>query len=831
MFYHNLDKSKNYNDINSLENIIAVLGPTNTGKTYYAIEQMLKYDSGIIGCPLRLLAREIYDKLVKKRGILNIALITGEEKIVPTNAKYFVCTVEAMPKNLDVDFVAIDEVQLTAHSERGHVFTDKLLNVRGNLETMFLGSDNIENLLKKIYPKIYVKKFKRFSSLEYVGSSKLSKMPPRSAIVTFSVNEVYEIAELVKRRHGGTAVVLGALSPKTRNAQVELYESGEVDYLVATDAIGMGLNMNINHVAFAKLIKYDGKNVRSLTSTEAAQIAGRAGRYKKDGTFGVTAGCNNFNPLMVNAIENHSFSEIDSILWRNSKLDFSSIKSLLRSLSKRSEKNYFIMSSEADDEKFLKVLSKKVDNENVRLLWEVCSVPDYGKNYDDSHFLLLENIYKLLRENGELPEIWASSNLNNLNNIKGELDLLATRLANVRTWNYIFNKKNWIHSDSELGSKAKYIENRLSDALHKGLVERFVDYKMASFSKSLKVNNDLISSISRDNSVKIEGYFVGKLEGLTFINEVSKNQDDKKEIFKIVRKVIATEVGKRVRIILNSHDQEISFDKNLCVFWQGCCIAKLYKGKSILKPKILLVSSELLNDKDRLMLKERLYKFLHKYILNIISPINNLMNKCEEGALKGLLYQLKESLGVIKISNVRDLVVALSIREKNMLGELGIEIGQFYIWSKSITNKKNSEFLWKLLQIDNGYKVEFNYPDINKPVSCKNIPFNLFNKRELILIDNYIYNIQLIERIMKSIKNFLMIKNIIYLNKKNIKLINKKYNLSYQQIRSLLIEIGFKKDKTNPVKYFYNQNKFYKSNILLNKDYTKNSPFAVLAKF
>ena len=231
------------------------------------------------------------------------------------------------------------------------------------------------------------------------------------------------------------------------------------------------------------------------------------------------------------------------------------------------------------------------------------------------------------------------------------------------------------------------------------------------------------------------------------------------------------------------------------------------------------------------MLKERLYKFLHKYILNIISPINNLMNKCEEGALKGLLYQLKESLGVIKISNVRDLVVALSIREKNMLGELGIEIGQFYIWSKSITNKKNSEFLWKLLQIDNGYKVEFNYPDINKPVSCKNIPFNLFNKRELILIDNYIYNIQLIERIMKSIKNFLMIKNIIYLNKKNIKLINKKYNLSYQQIRSLLIEIGFKKDKTNPVKYFYNQNKFYKSNILLNKDYTKNSPFAVLAKF
>jgi len=831
MFYHNLDKSKNCNNVNSLENIIAVLGPTNTGKTYYALEQMLKYDSGVIGCPLRLLAREIYDKLVKKKGILNIALITGEEKLVPKNAKYFVCTVEAMPKNLDVDFVAIDEAQLAVHSERGHVFTDKLLNVRGNLETMFLGSDNIENLLKRIYPKINVKKFKRFSSLKYIGSSKLSRMPPRSAIVTFSVSDVYEIAELVKRRHGGTAVILGALSPKTRNAQVELYESGEVDYLVATDAIGMGLNLNINHVAFAKLIKYDGKNVRSLTSPEVAQIAGRAGRYKKNGTFGVTAGCNNFTPLMVNAIENHNFSEIDSILWRNSKLDFSSIKSMLRSLSKRPEKNYFILSPEADDEKFLKVLSKKVDNDNIRLLWEVCSVPDYGKNYDDSHFLLLENIYKLLRENGELPEIWANSNLDNLNNIKGELDLLATRLANVRTWNYIFNKKDWIHIGSELGSKAKYIENRLSDALHKGLVDRFVDYKMASFSKNLKVNNDLISFISKDNSVEIEGYFVGKLEGLTFTNKVSKNQYDKKEVFKIVRKVIATEVGKRVSIILNSNDQEIRFDKNLHIFWQGYCIAKLYKGKSVLKPKILLVSSELLNDKDRLMLKERLYKFLHKYILNIISPINNSMNKCEEGALKGLLYQLRESLGVIKISNVRDIVVAFSKSEKNMLGELGVEIGQFYIWFRSIMNRKNSEFLWKLLQIDNGHKVEINYPDINKPVSSKNVPFNLLNKRELILVDNYIYNIQLIEKIMKFIKNFLMIKSMIYLNKKNIKLINKKYNLSYQQIRGLLIEIGFKKDKINPVKYFYNHNKFYKSDVLLDKRYVKNSPFAVLAKF
>ncbi len=827
MLYHNL-KHKNFKQ-SYMDNIIAVLGPTNTGKTHYAIEQMLKYKSGMIGCPLRLLAREIYDKLVKKKGVLNIALITGEERIVPHTAKYFVCTVEAMPKNISVDFVAIDEVQLSAHSERGHVFTDKLLNVRGKIETILLGSENLEVLLKKIFPNIFIKKMKRFSNIEYAGNIKLSRMPPRSAIVTFSVNEVYEIAELVKRRHGGTAVVLGALSPKTRNAQVELYESGEVDYLVATDAIGMGLNMDINHVAFARLTKFDGKMVRPLTSSEAAQVAGRAGRYKKDGTFGTSLGCEGFSPTMINAIETHSFPSIKSILWRNSNLDFSSIKMLFRSLSIKSMEPYFVMSPEAEDEKLLKVLSKKVDNNNLKLLWEICSIPDYGKNFDDSHVQLLENIYKLIRENGELPENWSKSNLDNLNNINGELDLLAKRLANVRTWNYIFNKSDWVENNHELSSRAKYVENRLSDALHKGLVERFVDYKMAKFSKHLKVNNDLVASISNDNSVKIEGHYVGRLEGLKFINEVSKNNEDKREILRIIRKVLSSEVSRRVKLVNNSKDNELSFDENLNIYFNGIYLARLGKGLKLLKPKIVLDSTDLLSDWDQKILKRRLLNFLNKSINNITYPLTIIMNKFKFGILKGIAYQLRESLGVIKLKNVKELIKNLNNEEKKLLNEVGINIGEFYIWHPLFVKKDNAEFIWKLFQVYNGLKPVINYPQIDKPLDSRNIPQNLLSSREFIVIGNYIYSIELIENIIKFLRKLSKSKNIFYLNKKNIGIIDKKYPLTYEQIKNILFLLGFKKDKDNPAKYSLNNN-FYKTNLLARNKHIKNSPFSVLAK-
>tara|TARA_B100000686_G_scaffold345035_1_gene428811 strand:+ start:12173 stop:14665 length:2493 start_codon:yes stop_codon:yes gene_type:complete len=829
MLYHNL-KHKNYKQLYT-DNITAVLGPTNTGKTHYAIEQMLKYKSGMIGCPLRLLAREIYDKLVIKKGILNIALITGEERIIPHTAKYFVCTVEAMPKNLSVDFVAIDEVQLSAHSERGHVFTDKLLNIRGKIETILLGSENLEILLKKIFSHIFIKKMKRFSNIEYLGDLKLSRMPPRSAIVTFSVNEVYEIAELLKRRHGGTAVVLGALSPKTRNAQVELYESGEVDYLVATDAIGMGLNMDISHVAFARLTKFDGKMTRSLTFSEVAQVAGRAGRYKKDGTFGSTLGCDAFTPSMINAIETHSFPEIKSVLWRNSNLDFSSVKMLIRSLGARSNKPHFIMSPEAEDEKLLKLLSNKLDdNNNLKLLWEVCSIPDYGKNFDDSHVNLLENIYKLIRENGEIPEIWSKNNLDNLNNIKGELDLLAKRLANVRTWNYIFNKTDWVENSYELSSRTKYVENRLSDALHKGLVDRFVDYKMARFAKHLKVNNDLVASISNDNLVKIEGHYVGRLEGLKFVNEVSKNMEDEREILRIIRKFLSFEVSRKVKLIKDCNDNKLSFDKNLNIYFNGVYMARLGKGSKLLKPKIVLDSIDLLSDWDQKVLKRRFLDFLNKRINKITFPLTNIMNKFNFGILKGIAYQLRESLGVIKIKNVKELIENLNKKEKKLLNNEGVIIGEIYIWYPTSIKKNNAEFIWKLFQIYNGLKPKLNYPDIDKPVESRNIPENLLSSREFVLIGNYIYGIELIENIAKFLKKLSKSKNIFYLNKKNIGIIDKNYSLSYEQIKNILNLLKFKKDKNNPAKYLLNHNVCYKTNLLGKNKHIKNSPFSVLAK-
>ena len=829
MLYHNLENKK-FSLSNSLDNISAVLGPTNTGKTYYAIEQMLKHQSGMIGCPLRLLAREVYDKLVKKKGILNIALITGEERIVPHTAKYFVCTVEAMPKNLIVDFVAIDEVQLSAHSERGHVFTDKILNVRGELETMFLGSSNLEGLLKRVFPSIYIKRMQRFSKLEYIGNIKLSKMPPRSAIISYSVNEVYEIAELVKRRHGGTAVVLGALSPKTRNAQVELYESGEVDYLVATDAIGMGLNMDINHVAFARLSKFDGKNTRPLTYSEAAQVAGRAGRYKKDGPFGITLGCENLSSQMVNAIENHSFAKVESVLWRNSNLDFSSIKHLLGSLRLRPDKPYFLLSPEAEDEKFLKVISQKLDENNLNLLWDICSIPDYGKNFDDSHVQLLENIYKLISENGELPEIWSNSNLESLNNVHGELDMLAMRLANVRTWNYIFNKKGWAENSNELSSRAKYIENRLSDALHKGLVERFVDYKMARFSKHLKINNDLIASISKDNSVKVEGHYVGRLEGLKFINEVSKNLEDKREILRIIRRVLSSEVSKRVKLINNCSDNDLSFDNNLNIYFNGFFLARLSRGLKLLNPKIVLVSTELIKEKDQNILRKRLIKFLNNIIYKITAPLISLSNNFNFGVLKGISYQLRESLGIIKIENVKELIKGISKSDKKLLNDMDVNIGEHFMWYNPAMTKENVEIIWKFFQIYNGIRAEIKYPNTLKPVSLNNIPVNFIEKREFILIGNYIYNFKLIENITNVFKNLTNSKNNFYLNKKNIIFLDKNFSLTFQQTKNILNFLGYRKDKENPVRYLFLKNNFNKSNLVVRNKNIKNSPFAILAK-
>ena len=837
MLNYSLRTNKFLESENNLGDLIAVLGPTNTGKTYYAIERMLKFSSGIIGCPLRLLAREIYDKLVNKKGLLNIALITGEERIVPDTARYFICTVEAMPKDLRVDFVAIDEIQLCSHNDRGHIFTDKILNVKGEQETMFLGSDSLEILLKFLYPSIIIKKMERLSNLKYIGKTKLNRMPRRSAIVTFSINDVYEIAELVKRKHGGTAVVLGALSPKTRNAQVELYESGEVDYLVATDAIGMGLNMDINHVSFAKLNKFDGKVTRPLTTSELAQIAGRAGRYKRDGSFGTTAGCLDFSQYMIDSIENHVFPHINTMIWRNSFLDFSSLKSLLRSLSIMPSKPYLMLCPEAEDEKLLKILSQNPDivyrlngKEEVKLLWEICSVPDYSKNFDDSHAKLLVKLFLFIIDKGSIPENWANKNLDELNNIKGELDLLGARLASVRTWNYISNHKAWINNKSELATRARYIENRLSDALHEGLVERFVDYKMAKFSKHLGTESNLVASITQDNSVLVEGHFIGRIEGFSFINDVSKNPHDKKEVLKVVRRTLAKELKNRVELLQTCDDNEISFDEQMNMYWKNRLLAKLVKGRSVIKPRIFLHNFTLLDDIDKKKIKKRLLLFLKKTINNIMNPLTVLNAKFKEGAASGLIYQLNESLGVIKISKVKELTKNLSKRDKQILTNYGVKIGELCIWLPKLFENKHAERFWCLRQIYFAVKNRVLYPDINYAISLKSIPKEFLYAREFILIGDSFYNVELIEKIILKFKSIMKPTNIFFLNKKNMNFFNKNFNLTYYQLKTILYTLGCKKNKNNPVKYILKNNKETSREFLVKNNKNINSPFSVLEK-
>ena len=838
MLNYNLRTKSFISDQDNLGNLVALLGPTNTGKTYYAIDRMIKFSSGIIGCPLRLLAREVYDKLVKKKGLLNIALITGEERIVPDSAKYFVCTVEAIPTDLKVDFVAIDEVQLCSHNDRGHIFTDKILNVKGEQETMFLGSDSLEILLKFIYPSITIKNMKRFSSLQYTGKTKLHRMPRRSAIVSFSVNDVYEIAELVKRKHGGTAVVLGALSPKTRNAQVELYESGEVDYLVATDAIGMGLNMDINHVSFAKVNKFDGRVTRPLTTSELAQIAGRAGRYKSDGTFGATAGCVDFTQHMVNSIENHVFPHINTMVWRNSSLDFSSLRDLLRSLSIMPSKPYLMLSPEAEDEKLLKVLSKNEDiiirligKKEIKLLWEICSIPDYSKNFDDSHPKLLEEIFLFIIDKGKIPENWVNKKLNELNNIKGELDLLGTRLSNVRTWNYISNHKNWINKKSELGARARYIENRLSDALHLGLVERFVDYKMAKFSKHLGGESDLRASVSKDNSVLVEGHFIGRIEGFNFINEVSKNAEDKREVLKIVRRTLSKELKNRVDHFHICDDKDISFDEKMNIYWKNNLLAKLIKGPSVIKPRIYLKNFILLDDIDKKIIKKRLLLFLKKAINNIIYPLIILSDKFKEGKISGLIYQLSESLGVIQFSKVKELVHSLSIKDKKNLINSGVKIGELFIWLPKLFENNQARYFWCLRQIFFEVKYRGAYPSSAKAINLKSSPKELAHANEFILIGDSYYHIELMEKIIVKFKSIMRSQKIFFLNKKNMSILNKNFDITHGQFKIILNKLNYERDKKNPVKYIHKNEKESSKDLLLKNKKNINSPFSVLESF
>ncbi|NEX94527.1 helicase-related protein, partial [Caulobacter sp. 17J65-9] len=557
--------------------LVAVLGPTNTGKTHLAVERMLAHSSGMIGLPLRLLAREVYDRIVRARGPRSVALITGEEKIVPPRPQYFVCTVEAMPLTRDVDFLAIDEIQLCADPARGHVFTQRLLHARGRHETMFLGAGTIAPLIRHLLPGVEIVTRERFSQLTYAGPKKLTRLPARTAVVAFSADQVYAIAELIRRQRGGAAVVMGSLSPRTRNAQVELYQSGEVDFLVATDAIGMGLNMDVDHVAFAGLRKFDGKRTRWLHAQEIAQIAGRAGRFRTDGTFGVTGDCPEMDEDLVEAVEEHRFQPVGGAEWRNSRLDFSSLGELLRSLVAPPPLSGLKLSEEALDETTLRQLVKDEDvvaacrnRERLLRLWDVCQLPDFRKVSVDEHVRLVRSVFEhLTGPRQQLSDGWIAPQFQALDRTDGDIDALARRLANVRTLAYVANRPDWLKSPGHWQEKMRGLEDRLSDTLHERLMQRFIDRRTSVLMRALRVRDEVLAGVGEDGAVTVEGHYVGDLHGLHFAPAQGGSTLEDRALRAAAQRAVGPEVARRLGRIAAESDEAFGLLPDGTLTWRG----------------------------------------------------------------------------------------------------------------------------------------------------------------------------------------------------------------------------------------------------------------------
>ena len=691
---------------NSFQKIIALLGPTNTGKTHVAIEKMLEHNTGIFGLPLRLLAREVYDKCIKKVGVENVALITGEEKIIPSTANYFICTVESMPKNKEVDFVAIDEIQMCADRERGHIFTERMLESRGAKLTMFLGSQIMENIISELVNDVEFEKKERFSKLSYSGIKKISRLERKVAIIAFSIEEVYAIAELVRRQKGGAAVIMGSLSPKTRNSQVGLYQSGDVDYLIATDAIGMGLNMDINEIYFSNLKKFDGKKTRRLNLIEMSQIAGRAGRFKNDGGFGTTGDCETLNSDEIEKIEKHQLPETKTIYWRNSKLDFKNPETLISSLELKPAQKNLMRTNDSLDESVLRFFLKKGANniiyhKNLELLWECCQIPDFEKKAYGQHINVIDKVFQFLstRKN-KIPSAFMKEQLKGLEKDHGNVDLLSHRLSNVRTWSYVANKKNWVENSDYWVQLTKSIEDKLSDKLHDELTKSFIDKKISILSRSLKQDLILNTEINDDDKIYIDGQLIGELKGLKFLIEItSKTLDtDIKSIRKAARKGIEKELLKRVDEILEKGELIISNDNK--IIWKNNPVARLKKGNDYLNPEIDIIADDTLNEEARYKLSKFLNKWLEDFINNLLGDLIKLKtHEISNQYLRGLVFQLYEKNGVIKRNEVDKIVKLIPLQERKRLWGMGIKIGRYHIYLPKMLKPKAVEFrisLWKI---------------------------------------------------------------------------------------------------------------------------------------
>ncbi len=695
--------------------ILAVLGPTNTGKTHFAVERMLAHRSGLIGFPLRLLAREIYDRIVIEKGAQQVALITGEEKIQPKTARYWVATVEAMPEDLAVEFLAVDEIQLAADTERGHVFTSRLLNARGSCETMFLGSDIIRPLLKQLVPAAEVVTRPRFSTLSYIKPSKVTRLPKRSAVVAFSAREVYSFAELIRRQRGGTAVVLGSLSPRTRNAQVALYQAGEVDYLVATDAIGMGLNMDLGHVALASTVKFDGHETRHLQAAEIGQIAGRAGRHRRDGTFGTTIDVGDLDPKIVEAVEDHNFPALKALRWRHAALDFSSVDGLLDSLDTAPPFACLKKTGNALDHVSAKTLSRRETVQKrisgppgVALLWSVCQIPDFRKTLTDSHVHLLDTVFCYLADFGKLPTDWTADQIARLEGLEGDIDALTTRLAHIRTWTYMTHRADWLEDAAHWQERARAVEDRLSDVLHERLTQRFVDRRTQILLKSLQEGGPL-GAVDKNGAVVIEGHQVGQIEGLRPIldQERSALPDlERRALNAAARRVIAPELLRLAKTLVAADDEAFELNDQGQVLWrqaeQPTAVVGLLKaGATPLTPRVEALTGDQLGGEAREAVRRRLADWLEGYLGKITASLKAVEAADLCGPARGIAFLLVEGLGDVVMSEAEGAVKGLSKEDRQALSRLGVRFGVRHIYMPAMLKGRTIELrakLWALQQ-------------------------------------------------------------------------------------------------------------------------------------
>lgn len=668
--------------------ITAVLGPTNTGKTHYALERMLGYRTGVIGLPLRLLAREVYDKLVALRGPSVVALVTGEERIVPDRAQYWVATVEAMPPGLGCDFMAIDEIQLCGDPERGHVFTDRLLHWRGAKETLFLGAETIKPAIAALVPKAQFMKRERFSALTYTGAKKISRMKPRSAIVSFSVENLYGIAELLRRQKGGAAVVMGALSPRTRNAQVELYQNGDVDYLVATDAIGMGLNLDIDHVAFSATRKFDGKRMRDLFPNELAQIAGRAGRYQKSGSFGVTGEASPLSDPMVEAIEESKFAPLTKLYWRNPNLNFGGVDALISGLESHTSDDWLTRAREGDDLMALKTMAQDAeiharasDAKSLQLLWDICCVPDFRGLGRGEHAALLMSIYNQIHEHGHLPQAWFARQVKRLDRTDGDIDALSKRLGFIRSWTYIAQRNAWIEDQNHWRGETRAVEDRLSDALHVALSQRFIDRRTSLLLRRLKQKERLVAQVNDKGEVEVEGQFIGRLEGFRFKQDSSASPEEAKTLRATSLQAIAPEYHLRADRFYNAPDTEMDFTEQGGLMWGEHAVGKLVKGDDPLKPQVQAFVDEEAGSEIGEKIARRLQHFIDRKIATHFEPLLNLQkDETLTGLARGFAFQMVEGMGLLARPAVADEVKSLDQDARAALRKHGMRFGQFTIF-------------------------------------------------------------------------------------------------------------------------------------------------------